>query len=337
MKNLMINMRGDLKMKNVLIIGGAGYVGSKLVPNLLEKGHKVTVYDLFLYGDIFKDSNNPNLVQIKGDIRDEEKLVSAGKGIEQVIHLACISNDPSADLDPELTKSINYDAFFNVLKCVEKNNAKRLIFASSASIYGIKEGDVTENSEPDPLTLYAKYKWECEKVLQQTNLEYVAVRPGTICGYAPRLRLDLTVNLLTMHALVNKKIRVFGGKQLRPHINMKDMVGLYEYLLSAPTELIKRQAFNFAYANMSVEDTAKSIINILDDPKVQIEYVPTDDKRSYHLNSEKIKKVLGYEPKYTIQDAIGTVKKAYEEGKIQDGLNNPIYHNVKLMKQANLK
>ncbi|HIJ98301.1 TPA: NAD-dependent epimerase/dehydratase family protein, partial [archaeon] len=156
-----------VKFKNVLITGGAGYVGSALVPRLLEKGYSVTVYDLYLYGDVFSHlKDRKNLHEIKADIRDKKKLVEATKGQDAVIHLACISNDPSFELNPNLGKSINLDAFHNVLEAAEQNNVKRFIYASSSSVYGIKEkANVTEEDNPEPLTDYSKFKYECEKIL----------------------------------------------------------------------------------------------------------------------------------------------------------------------------
>ena len=216
-----------MESKNIFITGGAGYVGSALVPSLLKKGYKVTVYDLYIYNYEFEP--HENLKQIKGDIRDKEELIESCKDADAFIHLACISNDPSFDLDPELGKSINYDAFKNVVNACLINKIKRLIVASSTSQYGVKPIDVevTEETEADPITDYAKYKIECENYLRNAetgDLEYVFVRPATLCGYTPRLRLDLSVNILTINALINKRIKIFGGDQMRPALNIKDMV-----------------------------------------------------------------------------------------------------------------
>jgi len=323
-------------MKTIFITGGAGYVGSALVPSLLRKGYRVIVYDWYIYGNVFKGLNNPNLIEIKGDIRDTEALRRASEGADAFIHLACISNDPSFELDPALGKSINYDAFFGIVESVEKNSIPRFVYASSASIYGVQEREVTEDREPHPITDYGKYKLECEKVLRDTKLFHVSVRPGTVCGYAPRLRLDLTINLLTMHALVNKKITVFGGMQLRPHINIKDMVRIYELLLEAPEKKIKGEAFNTGFWNISVLDTAKMIIDILGDSSVGLEVTGTNDPRSYKLNADKIKNMLGFEPQFDLKDAVLSVKDAYDRGLIVDGLTNPLFHNVKRMQEIKL-
>ncbi len=328
-------------MKNILITGGAGYVGSALVPRLLERGHNVTVYDLYLYGDVFKGiKNKGKLTEIKADIRDKKKLVEAAKGMDAIIHLACISNDPSFELDPKLGKSINLDAFYNVLEAAEKNNVKRLIYASTSSVYGIKEMEnVTEDETPEPITDYSKFKYECEKILSEwdSGTEKVVIRPATVCGYAPRLRLDVVVNILAINALVNKKIRIFGGPQLRPNINIKDMVRAYELLLEAPAEKVDGKTFNAGYQNYSVEKIANIVKNTIGDPEIKLEKVPTDDIRSYHISSEKIKKELGFEAKHTIEDAVQSLADAYKKGLIKNGLENPMYYNIKRMREVNLK
>ncbi len=275
-------------IKRVFITGGAGYVGSALVPSLLSKGYEVVVYDLYIYGDVFKDIKDPKLTEIKGDIRDKEKIVAAAKNSDAIIHLACISNDPSFELDPGLGKSINFDAFYNVMEAARANKVKRFVYASTSSVYGIKsEKNVAEEASLEPLTDYSKFKAECERVLQEKgdNVEWVIIRPATVCGYAPRLRLDVVVNILTINALINKKIKIFGGGQLRPNINIKDMVKAYELLLEAPSEKINRQIFNAGYQNLSVAEIANIVKRLCGD-EVVLEIVPTNDKRSYHINSD---------------------------------------------------
>ncbi len=322
-------------IKKVLITGGAGYVGSALVPRLLAKGYEVVIYDLYTYGEVFENINDPKLIQIKADIRDKERLVAAAKGSDAIIHLACISNDPSFELNPKLGKSVNFDAFFNVIEAMGANKAKRLIYASTSSVYGIKEKkNVVEEDTLDPITDYSKYKAECEKALHnlKDDFEWVAVRSATVCGYAPRLRLDVVVNILTINALINKKIRIFGGKQCRPNINIKDIVRVYELLLEAPKEKINHESFNVGYQNLSVTEIAKLVKKICG-PDITFEYVPSNDNRSYNINSDKIVRVLGFKPKFTVEDAINSIVDAYNKGMIKDGLNNPIYHNIKRMKE----
>ena len=329
-----------MKFRHVFITGGAGYVGSALVPTLLANSYKVTVYDLYIYDYRFPD--HPMLTQVKGDIRDAKRIVEASAGCDAMIHLAAISNDPSFDLNPDLGKSINFDAAKNVLEACKKNKIKRLIVASSTSQYGIKPLDVevTEETEAEPTTDYAKYKIEVERLIQSSDtgeLEYVFVRPATLCAYAPRLRLDLSVNILTINALVNRKIKVFGGDQMRPALHMADMVRFYELMLEAPKEKIHRQAFNVSYGNMTILQIAKMVQEVLNDPSITLEITPTDDKRSYHINCDKIKKVLGFECRHSLKEAVESIVDAYKKGLIVDGLNNPLYHNIKRMKEIELK
>ena len=327
-----------------LVTGGAGYVGSALVPELLKQGCHVKVVDLFWYGrDVFGQANNhPQLERIELNIRDSVRLKQALKGVEAVIHLACISNDPSFELDPSLGKSINYDAFAGLLQGAIDQGVRRFIYASSSSIYGVKEDpNVREDAEPQPLTDYSRFKLDCERdLLAHPNLngmESVIVRPATVCGYAPRLRLDLTVNILTIHALVNHKIRIFGGKQLRPNLNIKDMVRAYQLFLRAPGDKTDRQAFNVGFENRSVEDIAVMVQKTLEDRSIELEYTPSNDNRSYHVNSEKIKSVLGFEPQFTIEDAIRSIAEAYRAGKISDPLNNSLFSNIKRMRELQIK
>ena len=322
----------------MFITGGAGYVGSALVPHLLSKGYEIVVYDLYIYGDVFKDITHPKLTQIKGDIRDKEKLVTAAKGADSIIHLACISNDPSFELDPKLGKSINYDAFFNVVEAAKSNNVKRFIYASSSSVYGLKsEKNVVETASLNPLTDYSKFKVGCEHVLEGIeDMTWVIIRPATICGYATRLRLDVVVNILTINALVNRKIKIFGGEQLRPNIKIKDVVRIYELLLSVPSEKINHQIFNSGYQNLTVTEIAK-MVQKLCGKDIEMEIVPTDDNRSYHINSDKNTHILGFKPEFTVERAILSLTEAFNKGLIKDGLNNPLYYNIKQMKELNLK
>src|SRR6266705_2991163 len=207
----------ETRFKQVLVTGGGGYVGSVLVPKLLAAGYGVNVLDLFLYGEeVFEAArSNPKLRLIKGDLRHLPTVEGALAGCDAVIHLACISNDPSFELDPELGKSINLDAFRPLVRAAKAAGVRRFIYASSSSVYGIKEGvAVTEDLPLDPLTDYSKYKALCEEVLEaerEPGFVAVTLRPATVCGYAPRLRLDLTVNILTNHAINNGRIKVFGG------------------------------------------------------------------------------------------------------------------------------
>lgn len=329
--------------QKVAITGGAGYVGSVLVPILLNAGYDVKVIDLFLYGeDVFKNIPvHQRLTRVRGDIRSEDWLTKELKGTEALIHLACISNDPSFELNPRLGKSINYDAFFKLLRACRENRIQRLIYASSSSVYGVKkEKEVREESLCEPLTDYSRYKVLCERALAEEGIgggDYVIVRPATVCGWSPRLRLDLTVNILTLHALVNKKICVFGGSQLRPNIHIQDMAEVYKILLEAPKEKISRQIFNAGYQNRSVKDLAHLVQMELADPQLTVEYQPSSDLRSYHINSDKINKVLGFQPRQTLEAAIQDLKRAHQNHRIENPLENPKYYNIKMMQRINLQ
>lgn len=326
--------------QKIAITGGAGYVGSNLVPSLLKRGYHVKVIDTFWYGEEVFGKTSQNLKRIKADMRDEAMLRHELRDVDAVIHLACISNDPSFELNSNLGKSINYDAFFGLLRAVRENKVRRFIYASSSSVYGVKkEADVRETSSCEPLTDYSKYKMLCEEVLQREGVgdgEYVILRPATVCGHAPRMRFDLTVNILTIHALVNKKIKVFGGSQLRPNINIQDMIDVYRLLLEAPREKINGEIFNAGFQNRSVQEIAEIVRTQLDDPAIEIVCEPSNDLRSYHINSDKIHQELGFKPKHTIEDAVTSIVEAFKRGIYQNPMKNPFYFNIQRMKELEL-
>jgi nucleoside-diphosphate-sugar epimerase len=339
-----VNRTGNIRFDSVLITGGGGYVGSVLTPRLLQLGYKVKVVDLFWYGrDIFgEQSRHPNLETIDLDIRNVPALARHLEGVGAVIHLACISNDPSFELDAGLGKSINYDCFAGMLQAAVDAGVRRFIYASSSSIYGVKaDPNVREDAVPEPLTDYSKFKLLCERVLlehpQVHGMERVIVRPATVCGYAPRLRLDLVVNILTIHALVEQRIRVLGGDQKRPNICIQDMVSTYVALLEADGNLIDGEAFNAGTENHTVKELALLIKATLENPNVAIEVVPANDNRSYHINSDKIFERLGVAPKHRIADAVRDLAEAYRTGKIHDPMRNPAYYNIKTMRNLQVK
>lgn len=327
------------KSRNVLVTGGAGYVGSALVPRLLEQGHGVTVLDWYWYGDdVFaEERENPRLREVKGDIRDLACVERALSGVDAVIHLACISNDPSYDLDPELGKSINADAFVPLVRAAKRAKVERFIYASSSSVYGVKpDANVTEELSLEPLTDYSKFKALCETLLDQERepgFTTVSVRPSTVCGYAKRLRLDLVVNILTNHAINRGSIRVTGGEQMRPNIHIQDMVDAYLLLLGEPAARIDGEIFNVGSENHTVLEIA-NIVQRCVGGNVPIEVVPTNDPRSYHVSSEKIRRKLGFEPKRSVERAVLDLKHAFDTGKISDPLSNPLYFNIKRMQET---
>jgi nucleoside-diphosphate-sugar epimerase len=331
-----------MRFKNVLVTGGAGYAGSLLVPQLLEAGYKVTVYDIMFFGDEFLPKKNPNLTVVKGDIRDTVKLAKALKGIEAVINLACISNDASFELDEKLSTSINLDAFEPMVVAAKQAGVKRFIYCSSSSVYGVSESpDVTEDHPLVPLTLYNRYKGMCEPLLwkhHSPQFVCVTIRPATLCGYAPRQRLDLSVNILTNHAINAGKITVFGGSQKRPNLHVQDMCDLYKLLLEVPDEKIAGQTFNAGFQNLSIMEIAQIVKRVVQQEfsgkgEIPIVTTPTDDIRSYHVNSDKIRRVLGFQPKRSIEDAVRDLCRAFKQGKLPDSLQDTAYFNVRRLKQ----
>jgi nucleoside-diphosphate-sugar epimerase len=277
---------------------------------------------------------------IKGDIRNIKKLSEIIKDYDAVIHLACISNDPSFELNPKLGKSINLDCFRPLVEICKINKVKRFIYASSSSVYGIKkEKNVSEDLLLEPLTDYSKFKVECEKILfeyKDEQFETVIIRPATVCGYARRQRLDVVVNILTNLAFNNRKIKILGGEQLRPNIHIKDMSRIYIKTLESDKVLVNGEIFNAGYDNMSVNEIGSAVQKIVG-KDVKIEREETNDNRSYHISSEKIKKNLNFEPKFSVEDAIIDLKKAFEENKLPNSLKDSIYFNIKKMQEIDLK
>jgi nucleoside-diphosphate-sugar epimerase len=320
----------------VLVTGGAGYVGSVLVPKLLADGHTVRVLDTYWFGtDVLAGvKGHPNLTEIRGDMRDRGVLQKALGDCTAVIHLACISNDPSFELDPCLGRSINYDAFLPLVRMSKDCGVRRFIYASSSSVYGIKdEEDVTEDLPLCPLTDYSKYKALCEEVLDRERVPgftTLTLRPATICGDSPRLRLDLSVNILTNLAYHRREITVFGGEQQRPNLHIQDMADLYVQSLRWPAELIDGRVYNAGWQNLRIREIAELVKREVG-ADVRIVTSPTDDLRSYHVSSEKIRRELGWEPRRTVPDAIRDLIEAFRAARVPNSLADPRYFNIKTM------
>jgi nucleoside-diphosphate-sugar epimerase len=330
-------------MSKILVTGGFGYVGSRLVPHLLSLGHDVRVLDLMLYTEAGFDAlkANPqwsdwekNFNLVRGDVRHVGSVREALAGHDAVIHLAAISNDPTGDIDEVLTRQVNFDAVGMLLALAKEAGVKRFINASSSSVFGARtESEINELLEPEPLTFYSKYKALSEwLVLSAAGPDFCAVniRPATICGYSPRQRFDLTVNKLTADALRKKVITVHGGQQRRPNVGMTDMINLYGILVEAPADIIKGRTFNFGFENHKVIDIAKIIQGELSDLNVEIKVTDTTDHRDYHISSDRILRELGYKPVSSIKQEVAHLRHVLEAGQFPD-IDAPEHYNMKFM------
>ena len=328
-----------MQFSNIFVTGGGGYVGAVLVPRLLKEGYRVTVLDLMIYGEYVLPTH-PRLNVVKGDIRNQARLEEIIPGHDALIHLACISNDPSFELNPDLGKSINMDAFRPLVEISRRLGVARFIYASSSSVYGIKEEkDVHEGMSLEPLTDYSRYKADCEQVLlelEAPGLTGVTIRPATVCGYSPRQRLDVVVNILTNLAYHKREITVFGGEQLRPNIHIADMVEAYLVLLKAPSDKIAGQIFNAGYENQPVVELAQTVKEVVGDD-VRLVTTPTDDNRSYHISSKRIREQLGFAATHSIREAVGDLVQAFRDNLLPNSLNDERYFNIRRMQSLNLQ
>lgn len=296
---------------NILITGGCGYVGTVLTQKLLQDGHQVTVVDTQWFGNNLKF--HPNLKILKHDIRDIDKIPL--EGIEVIQHLANIANDPGVELNPTLSWEVNVLAGQQLADRAIRAGVKQLIFASSGSVYGVKdEPQVTENLSLVPISVYNKTKMVAERVFlsYQGEIQVHCVRPATVCGWSPRMRLDVSVNMLTLQALKNGRITVFGGQQTRPNIHIQDMVRVYQHFLAKPD--IPSGCYNAGFENISILEIAERVIE-----KIPAEIVVTEsnDPRSYRQNSDKLL-ATGFEPKFSVTDAMDEVIKKYRSGELLD-------------------
>lgn len=325
-------------MSKVLITGGAGYAGHLLTPQLLEDGHEIVVYDTMWFGN--RLAPHPKLKVVQGDIRDVAAFSDAVAGCDAVINLACISNDTSFALDEKLSTSINRDAFLPMVRACEKAGIKRFINASTSSVYGVSDApEVFEDHPKVPLTYYNQYKWECEEMLAKAdpNFVWVTIRPATLCGYTARTRLDLSVNILTNLAVNKGQITVFGGEQKRPNLHVKDMVRAYQMLLALPDAKIDRNTYNCGFQNMKIMEIAQAVKAVVEQEfpekgEIGIIVTESDDKRSYHINSDKIRNELGFSTQFTIHDAVRDLCQAFRKGLLPNSLDDDNYFNVRKLK-----
>ena len=327
--------------RKILVTGGAGYVGSVLVPELLKLGHKVIVYDTFWfwnnvreYADyIDKDGAAGEWVWV-GDIRDCRSLIECINSyeIDTIIHLACISNDPSSELDYNFTHDVSYNGSISVIEAARKTNINRFIYASSNSVYGNKaEHKVTEDLIPEPITQYSKIKMEIEHYLtwlhKNEDFPCIILRPSTLSGYSPRQRLDLVVNMFVDQALNHGVINVFGGEQYRPALNIKDMVEAYAVALYVPKHCFGKP-YNLGNENYTVREIAEKVIEYV--PNAQIKLINNDDYRSYRICSDKIEREWDFQHLYTIDDGIEDLIRAFETGMVKSEDRN---HNLRVMEK----
>ncbi|KAA5834553.1 SDR family oxidoreductase [Saccharopolyspora hirsuta] len=334
-------MTGQTRPQLVLITGGAGYIGSVLARRLLAAGVRVRVLDAQFFGDGLHGLADPGLENVRGDIRDAAAYRAALDGADVVVHLAAVANDPSFDLDPDLGRSINFDCLDHVMRLPREAGARRFVYASSASVYGVSDSpDVDENHPLVPITDYNRYKARGEELLfplTATGFETVAVRAATVCGVSPRQRLDLTVNMLTAQAVVNGEITVFGGAQYRPNVHIEDLVSVYERLvLDGTLGALNGSALNVGNQNLPVAEIAEVIaarVESATGKPVAITTTESDDIRSYRLTSRRLRETLGITPARTVADACDDVTEAIRNGDLANPLADSRFYNVRWMKQ----
>jgi nucleoside-diphosphate-sugar epimerase len=305
----------------VCVVGGGGYLGTLLAGRLLGEGHTVTVYDTFWFGDHLGEPRD--LTKINGDVRDTARVTDALRGADAVILLACLSNDPMADIDPGFTREVNLDALQRLITAAKGLGIPRLLYASSTSVYGIQDVPrVVETTPMKPITLYSKYKAEIEQYITarvSDKFTGVIVRGATVSGYSPRMRLDLLVNLFCWLALKNGTITIEGGKQIRPLIHIQDLVDFYVRMLAADAKLVNGEAFNVTAGNFTVQQIADMLQGYTG---CKLTYTGVTDPRSYPADGEKAATVLGYRTRRTIQDAMVEVCDAIKAGRISGKTEN---------------
>ena len=310
----------------ILVTGGTGYKGTVLVPKLLARNYSVVVFDTIWFGNFLNP--HPNLTVVKGDVRNFDTIDLSS--LDAIIHLSSIANDPCGDLNPKLTWEVSALATMKLADKAVRNGVKTFIYASSGSVYGIKDDpQVTEDLELEPISEYNKTKMVAERVLLSyiNDMSVQIVRPATVCGYSPRMRLDVAVNLLTMQALTKGEITVLGGAQVRPNIHIDDITDVYLHFLDNPQ---LRGVFNAGFENMSIMEIAERVARRVGDVKITVK--ESNDPRSYRLNSDKLL-ATGFKPRKTVDDAIEETVAKYQSGALKD---EDRYYNLKWMQANNL-
>ncbi|MGH8643018.1 MAG: NAD-dependent epimerase/dehydratase family protein [Gammaproteobacteria bacterium] len=310
----------------IFVTGACGYKGTVLVPKLLAQGHGVVAFDLMWFGNFLKP--HPKLTVVKGDVRNVDEIEL--DGVDAIVHLSSVANDPCGDLDPKLTWEISALATMQLADRAVRKGVKRFVYASSGSVYGVKdEPQVTEDLELKPISEYNKTKMVAERVLLSYASDIVIqiIRPATVCGYSPRMRLDVSVNMLTMQALAKRRITVFGGKQTRPNIHIDDITDLYLFMLDHPEHT---GVYNAGFENISILDIAERVAQ-----QVEAEIVVTEsnDPRSYRINSDRLL-ATGFKPKKTVNDAIREIIEKHRSGELKDEEH---FYNLKWMQKEIVK
>jgi nucleoside-diphosphate-sugar epimerase len=308
---------------HILVTGGCGYIGSVLIPKLLKAGNDITVVDIMWFGNHLPKSNRVKTIQ--EDIRNTASVPM--DGIDAIIHLANIANDPCGDLNAKLSWEVNVLATMTMVEHAIKHKIKQFLYASSGSVYGVKEEpQVTEDLPLVPISDYNKTKMISERVLMSYK-DYITmqcIRPATVCGYSPRMRLDLSVNMLTMQALVNGRITVFGGDQTRPNIHIQDITDVFTHFLMLGDKA--PGIYNAGFENISILNIAKKVVELI---PAEIVIMDSNDPRSYRLNSERLMST-GFKQNHSVSDAIQEIVDAYHNGKLKDEY---LWYNLKAMKK----
>jgi len=310
----------------VFVTGACGYKGTVLVPKLLAAGHEVIAFDIMWFGNFLKP--HARLSVVKGDVRNIDEINL--DGVDAIVHLSSVANDPCGDLDPKLTWEISALATMQLADKAARKGIKHFVYASSGSVYGIKdEPQVTEDLELKPISEYNKTKMVAERVLwsYRDDMAVQMIRPATVCGYSPRMRLDMSVNMLTMQALTKRRITVFGGEQTRPNIHMDDITDIYMFMLDHPQF---RGVYNAGFENISILDIAERVTHHVE---AEIVVTASNDPRSYRINSDKLL-ATGYKPKKTVDDAIREIIQKYNSGELKD---EEQFHNLKWMQKEVIK